>query len=219
MTNLSKLLLASALAAPGFMIAAAAPAQAQSVAVLDPDAAIGNTNAWKTAAASIQSTYKTQISQVQARQTALSNELKPLIAPIDTNHDNQISQDELQAAQRSNPNAVRALQTREQTVQQELQTLSAPISRARAYALEQISSHEEDAVSNAMKAHNVSVLLNPQATFIAQPSADLTPAVTTELDRLVTAPVSISPPANWQPGQQNAAPAATAPTQRPTQGR
>lgn len=221
MTNFSKLLLASALAAPGFMIAAAAPAQAQSVAVLDPDAAIGNTNAWKTAAASIQSTYKTQITQVQTRQQALSKEMEPVLKQFDTNHDNQLSQDEVQAAQQSQPTQWRAAQAKQASMNAELQQLSAPISRARAYALEQISSHEEDAVSNAMKAHNVSVLLNPQATFIAQPSADLTPAVTAELDRLITAPVSISPPANWQPGQQNAAPAAApaASTQRPSQGR
>jgi Skp family chaperone for outer membrane proteins len=186
MTKFKQLILVSALVAPGFMIAAA-PAQAQSVAVLDPDAAIGNTNAWKTAAASIQSTYKTQI----------------------------------QAAQQSQPTQWRAAQAKQASMNAELQQLSAPISRARAYALEQISSHEEDAVSNAMKAHNVTVLLNPQATFIAQPSADLTPAVTTELDRLITAPVSISPPANWQPGQQKNAPAAApaASTQRPSQGR
>jgi hypothetical protein len=41
-----------------------------------------------------------------------------------------------------------------------------------------------------------------------------------ELDRLITAPVSVTPPANWQPGQQQqaAAPAA-APTQQQPSGR
>src|SRR5690242_10250536 len=123
MTNFSKLLLATAIAVPG-VIAAAAPASAQSVAVLDPDAAIGNSNAWKTAAQSIQTTYKTQIDQVQARQTALANQIKTSAAPIDTNKDGQISQAEVQAAQTSNPNALKALQTQEQTAQAELQRLS-----------------------------------------------------------------------------------------------
>lgn len=212
MTTFSKLLLATAIAIPG-VIAAAAPASAQSVAVLDPDAAIGNSNAWKTAAQSIQTTYKTQIDQVQARQTALANQIKTSAAPIDTNHDGQISQAEVQAAQTSNPNGLRALQTQEQSAQAELQRLSMPFNRAKAYAIEQITSHEDDAVSNVVKQRHITVLLRPEATFVADPSADVTSAVTAEIDRLVTAPVSVTPPANWQPGQQQgAAPAAAAPT-------
>lgn len=220
MTTFSKLLLATAIAIPG-VIAAAAPAAAQSVAVLDPDAAIGNSNAWKTAAQTIQTTYKTQIDQVQARQQALANEIKAAATPLDTNKDGQISQAELQAAQSSNPNAVKALQTKEQSAQQELQRLSLPFNRAKAYAIEQISSHEDDAVSNVVKQRHITVLLRPEATFVADPSADVTSAVTAEVDRLITAPVSVTPPANWQPGQQQAAaPAAAAPAAKPaTQGR
>ena len=37
-------------------------------------------------------------------------------------------------------------------------------------------------------------------------TADITAAITTELDRLVPT-VNSTPPANWQPGQQGAAPA------------
>lgn len=220
MTTFSKLLLATAIAIPG-VIAAAAPAAAQSVAVLDPDAAIGNSNAWKTAAQTIQTTYKTQIDQVQARQQALANEIKAAATPLDTNKDGQISQAELQAAQSSNPNAVKALQAKEQSAQQELQRLSLPFNRAKAYAIEQISSHEDDAVSNVVKQRHITVLLRPEATFVADPSADVTSAVTAEVDRLITAPVSVTPPANWQPGQQQAAaPAAAAPAAKPaTQGR
>jgi len=220
MTTFSKLLLATAIAVPG-VIAAAAPAAAQSVAVLDPDAAIGNSNAWKTAAQSIQTTYKAQIDQVQARQNALANEIKTAAAPLDTNKDGQISQAELQAAQSSNPNAVKALQTKEQSAQQELQRLSLPFNRAKAYAIEQISSHEDDAVTNVVKQRHITVLLRPEATFVADPSADVTSAVTAEIDRLITAPVSVTPPANWQPGQQQqAAAAAAAPAAQPaTQGR
>jgi Skp family chaperone for outer membrane proteins len=219
MTNISKLLLATAIAVPG-VIAAAAPAAAQSVAVLDPDAAIGNSNAWKTAAQTIQTTYATQIAQVQARQTALAAQNKTSAAPIDTNKDGQISQAELQAAQTSNPNAVRALQTQEQSAQAELQRLSLPFNRAKAYAIEQISSHENDAVSNVVKQRHVTVLLRPEATLVADPSADVTGAVTAEIDRLITAPVSVTPPANWQPGQQQAEPAAAPAVGKPaTSGR
>lgn len=215
MTNISKLVLAAAIAAPG-LIAAAAPASAQSVAVLDPDAAIANSNAWKTASQSIQTTYKAQIAQVQARQTALANEIKTSAAPLDTNKDGQISQAELQAAQTSNPNAVKALQAKEQSAQQELQRMSLPFNRAKAYAIEQISGHEDDAVSNVVKQRKIAVLLRPEATFVADPSADVTSAVTAELDRLITAPVSVTPPANWQPGQQQQQAAPAAPAANPS---
>jgi Skp family chaperone for outer membrane proteins len=218
MTNLAKFLLAAAVAVPG-VIAAAAPAYAQSVAVLDPDAAIGNSNAWKTASQSIQTTYKTQIAQVQARQTALVNEIKTAAAPIDTNHDGQVSQAELQAAQSSNPNAVRALQTKQQSAEQELQRMSLPFNRAKAYAIEQISGHENEAVQNVIKQRHVGVLLRPDAVLVADPSSDITSAVTAELDRLITAPVSVTPPANWQPGQQQEAAPAAAPTQAQPAGR
>ena len=218
MTNLAKFLLAAAIVAPG-VIAAAAPASAQSVAVLDPDAAIGNSTAWKTAAQTIQTTYKTQIAQTQARQTVLAGEIKAAAAPLDTNHDGQISQEELQAAQSSNPNAVRALQAKEQSAQAELQRMSTPFNRAKAYAIEQITNHENEAVQNVVKQRHITVLLRPDATFVTDPSADITSAVTAELDRLITAPVSVTPPANWQPGQDQQGGAPEAPTQQQPAGR
>jgi len=64
-------------------------------------------------------------------------------------------------------------------------------------------------VQNAVRAKNVSLLVSPQAVLFMQPTADITSAVTAELDKLVPT-VSITPPANWQPGQagqQGAAPA------------
>ena len=69
-------------------------------------------------------------------------------------------------------------------------------------------------MQNAVRAKNVSLLVSPQAVLFMQPTADITSAVTAELDKLVPT-VSITPPANWQPGQQGqqqgAAPAAAAP--------
>src|SRR3546814_11275060 len=98
-----------------------------------------------------------------------------------------------------------------------------PAARAQGYALEQISAHLDKAVQTVVGQKKVSLLLRPEAAFFAQPTVDITPAITTELDRVVPS-VSISPPANWQPGQQQqqqqqqAAPAA-APAQAQPQGR
>lgn len=210
MTKFSLLLLASAIAAPG-LIVAASPAQAQSVAVLDPDAAVVNTNAWKTATTTIGTTYKTQIDQITARQAVLGKEMEPLLKPFDTDNDGKLSQAEIQTAQQTRAAQWQAAETKQNSINTELQRLSAPVSRARAYAAEQIANQEDTAVSNVMKAKRVTLLVRPQAALVADPSADLTPSVTTELDRLITAPVSITPPAGWQPGQQQqqgAAPAA-----------
>ncbi len=66
------------------------------------------------------------------------------------------------------------------------------------------------AVQNVVKSKNVSLLISPQAALFTQPAADITPAITAELDRLVPS-VSTAVPANWQPGQAAGAPAAAAP--------
>src|SRR3546814_15818726 len=106
---------------------------------------------------------------------------------------------------------------------QELARLQQPAARAQGYALEQISAHLDKAVQTVVGQKKVSLLLRPEAAFFAQPTVDITPAITTELDRVVPS-VSISPPANWQPGQQHqqpqhqAAPAA-APAQPQPQAR
>lgn len=215
MNTLSKLLLAGAIVAPA-VIAITAPASAQSVAVLDPNAAVANSNAWKTAAQTIQTTYKTQIAQTEARQQTLSAGIKTAATALDTNHDGQLSQ----AEQQANPNGLQALQAKQRSAQQELARLSEPFTRAKDYALEQITGHEDEAVQNVVKQRRITVLLRPEATFVADPSADVTSAVTAELDRLITAPVSVTPPANWKPGQndQQAAPAPVAGTPT-TQGR
>ena len=85
-----------------------------------------------------------------------------------------------------------------------------------------------DAVTNAVRAKNVTLLLRPDAALFAQPAADITTSITAELDRLVPT-VGITPPAGWQPNQQGqqggaaaaapAAPARGAPARTQPQGR
>ena len=112
------------------------------------------------------------------------------------------------------------IQTRENAARQELGTLSAPIQRAQAYALEQIQPKLADAVTAAMKARGVTLLLKPDGAYVIQPASDLTPAITTQLDATVPS-VNATPPAGYQPGQGAGAPAAAAPapTRRQPSGR
>ena len=220
MTNFKHLLLAAALVTPGAFTAATATAQVAGIAVADPEAAVANSKAWATARTQIQTTYKAQLDQANTRRQAITTELQPLVAAY------QKAAAAPGATEASLRTQAQAIQTREQTANAELQRLTAPASRAQAYAIEQISAKLPDAVNGAVRAKNVSLLLRPNAALFAQPTTDITSAITAELDRLVPT-VGITPPANWQPGQQGdaaaaapaAAPAAPAATTRAPTGR
>lgn len=224
MKTISKLLLAAALVAPAATVATTASAQVNGVAVADPQGAIAGSRAWTAARQQIETTYKTQLDQAEARRTAIGRELEPLVQAFQT----------ARAAPNANEAALRtqaqSIQTRQQAGEQELARLTQPAARAQGYAIEQIQARLGEAVQNAVRARNVSLLVSPQAVLFMQPTADITAAVTAELDKLVPS-VSITPPANWQPGQQGqqgaatgaapAAPAATtpAPARRQNSGR
>jgi Skp family chaperone for outer membrane proteins len=198
MTNLKSLLAAAALGAVGVTVAMPATAQVAGIAVADPEAAVANSRAWQAARTQIQTTYKTQLDQAETRRQAIQNELRPLVQAYQT----------AAAAPNANEAALRpqaqAIQTREQAANQELARLTEPAQRAQAYALEQISNRLNEAVQGAVRARNVQLLVRPNAVLFTQPTADVTAAITTELDRLVPS-VTTTPPAGWQPGQQRAA--------------
>ena len=205
MTRFKTLLLAAALVAP---VAAPVAAQAQTVAVANPEQAIGASRAWATARTQIETTYKAQLDQAQARRDAVGRELQPLVTAFNT------ARAAPNANQASLQQQATTIQTREQAAQAEIQRITLPAQRAQAYAIEQISAKLPDAVQAVVRARNVSMLVRPDAVLFAGPTADVTSAITTELDRLVPT-VSVTPPANWQPGQQQGASAAAAPAAAP----
>ncbi len=208
---MKKTLLASvALAtAPLLLAVAATPASAQSklgIAVVNVDAAIGQSAAAQTATQQMQVTYKGTIDSVNARQTALQTELKQ-------------KQDALQAAvtaagakptpaqQTKLQSDYDALQRRAQEAQAELQQLQQPLQLARAYVVEQIAAKLEDALKNVMTKNKVDLLLKQAAAEAFQPSVDLTASLVTELNTLVPT-AGIVPPQGWRPGGEGGAPAA-----------
>lgn len=214
---MKKLLLATAAlaTAPVALAVAATPASAQSklgVAVVNVDAAIGQSAAAQTASQQMQVTYKSSIDSFNARQTALQTELKQ-------------KQDALQAAakaagEKPTPAQQTALQkqydelqARAQAAQNELNQLRQPTELAKAYVIEQIGAKLEEALKSVMTKNKVDLLLKDEAAMAYQPSVDLTNALVTELNTLVPT-VGIVPPQGWRPGQQQqaaAAPAAGAP--------
>ena len=203
MTKLSKLLMAAAIAAPVALSAPAAQAQVNGVAVADPQGAIANSKAWAAAKTQIQATYATQLAQADTRSRAIQAELQPLVTQF------QAAQRAPGASNASLAPQYQAIQAKQQAGQAEIARITAPAERAQAYVIEQIQSHLGEAVQNVVRAKNVSLLVNPQAVLFLQPTADITPAVTAELDRLVPS-VSTAVPATWQPGQQQAAAGAAA---------
>jgi len=205
MMKFKALLLAAAVAAPATLVAT--QAQAQTVAVANLDGAIANSKAFQAATAQIKTTYKTQIDQAEARRTAIQAELRPLVDA----YQKAAAAGGTEASLR--PQAT-ALQQKEQAAQQELGRITLPAQRAQAYAIEQIQAKLDVAVQQAVQKRGVTVLLRPEATMFAQPAADLTPAITAELDTLVPS-VSTSVPANWQPGQAGGSAAAGGAAPRP----
>lgn len=201
---MTKFLIAAALAP--IALATPAVAQVNGIAVADPENAVLQSNAWKTAVSQIQTTYKAQIDQAQARQNAVQTELRPLVEAFN----------KARSAPNANEAALRtqatAIQQKEQAANAEIQRMTQPAQRARAYAAEQIGAQLQAAVNAAMTRKQVTLLLRPEAAVQAQPSTDITADVTTELNRLVPN-VSITPPANWQPGGQQQAGAPATPAQ------
>jgi Skp family chaperone for outer membrane proteins len=190
--------LAASLALSTSLVAVPVLGQVNSIAVANLDAAVQRSTAWTTATTQMQTTYKATIDQLNARQTALRNELQPLATKLEA--DAKTPNANQQALQQQ----YTALQQRQNTAQQELSRIGQPVARARAYVEEQIVAKLDDAVRAAMTKKNVSLVLRPEAAMSYQPAADITADVTTELNRLVPT-ASITPPANWQPGGQPAA--------------
>ncbi|MEM8697360.1 MAG: OmpH family outer membrane protein [Pseudomonadota bacterium] len=214
MFSKTKTFFAGLLLALPLVAATPAHAQARGVGVVSVDAAIQQTTAFQAAETQIQSTYATQIQQAQTRAQALQAELLPL-------------QQAAQAAQQANPNAqtppaaVTTFAQRRQAAEQELATLNRPLVLARQYVREQIGIHFNDSLTAAMTASNVDLVLEPNAVAALAPgsAANITPAVTTQLNTRVPS-VQAIPPAGWNPGdtlraaQQTQQPAAGQPEGR-----
>lgn len=187
------------------MTAAPAIAQTKSgLAVVDLEEAVARSSAYTTAMTQMQTTYKPQIDQINTRRTAIETDLKS-------------KNDALQAAYKAAGNKpTPAIETQYQQLQQaqqagqaELQRLSQPVQLARAYVEQQIVDKLDDALKAATAKTKAEIVFKKAATESFGASADITNAVIAELNTLVPS-VGITPPAGWQPGQQQGAAAAPA---------
>lgn len=184
--------------------AATAPAAAAvntGVAVVDLEGAVGGSAAYASAMTQIETTYKAQLTALQTRQTAIQAELAPLRTEIENLQKNPATPKATLDAK------IAAFQQRGQAAQAELQRLASPVARPQAYVKEQIGAKVEQALKAAMTAKKVGLVIGPEAVVAVQGGSDLTADVITQLNALVPS-VSITPPANWQPGQAQQAAAA-----------
>ena len=116
-------------------------------------------------------------------------------------------------------NAIRAFQTAQQAAEREIATLNAPIELAVSYVQEQITLRMNEAVTAARTARRADIVLTRGAAIQVADSANITPAIVVELNRLVPN-VQIVPPQGYEPGslmraQQQQAAAAAAGTPAP----
>jgi Skp family chaperone for outer membrane proteins len=201
MKTLTKSLIAvSALALAPVLASTAAQAQ---VATADFDRAVQETNSFKTAMSQLQVTYKTQLDQVESRRGVLVAELNALVVRY-------------QADQKANPNGPtiktqeNAIRAKQQAADEEVQRLSLPIARARAFVNEQYAGKLDAAVKGAMTKKKIGLVISPEAIMAIAPGNDLTPDITAELNVSVPS-VNTNVPAGWQPGQAKPATGAAAP--------
>ena len=177
------------------------------VVIADVDAAVQQSAAFTTAVSQIQTTYAPQIQNLNTRRQALQGELQTLFQAA-------------QAAQAATPRneqavqtAIREFQTRQQAAEREIGELNAPIELAVAYVQEQITLRMNEAVTAARTARRADIVLTRGAAIQVADSANITPAIVAELNRLVPN-VQIVPPQGYEPGslvraaQQQAAAAA-----------
>jgi len=187
-----KRLLTSAALAAVFILPSAASAQVASIATTNPVIAIARSKAYGAANQQIGTAYKAQLAQVdqkfQQRQTVLKQ--------LDKNHDNQVDDAELKAAKLAKNPALRQLDQ----LEKESADLQRPALTAQLYALEQILQRYSAAQTKVITDRHVGLLVRPDSVMYETPAADITEAITAELDRSVPS-VTVSPPANWQPSE------------------
>lgn len=204
-----KAILAAMLAAPAVLaIAAPANAQVAGIAYANPTSVVASSKAFAAANQQISTTYKAAFDQIQARRAAAQKEAEPLITQLrtqfDTNKDGQLSQAEQTALQNSKSPLLDRLKTAQDNAQGEIGRLSNPAARAELFAIESILRQYEAAQLRVVNARKISVVLSPEVFMYAPDSANISQAITAEIDK-VAPTVSIQPPADWQPSRETLA--------------
>jgi Skp family chaperone for outer membrane proteins len=198
MTKLLKPALAAGLAlaaltAPAIVAPVAAQAQ-QGIGVVNIQAVVASSNAYRTAQQQRQTTYQAQIDQANQRRTAIQQQLEPLFTQLQTaSQQPNANQQQLQqqAAQ---------IQQIEQAGQRELQQILGPVALSQAYVEEQIQAQLPAAIENAARARSVTLVLTPDTVLYADAAYNMNQVVLDQLNTLLPS-AQVVPPEGWVPPQ------------------
>lgn len=212
-------LMLSAVAAPAVVLAQAASPIVPGLAIANLEAVAANSNAFKAAATARQTTYKAQIDQANSRRAAISAQLQPMVDKF--NRDRAAPN----ANQTTLQTQMQQIQQIQQSGEQELQRILAPVALSEAYVEEQISDKLNAAVQAAMNAKKISLLLSPNDVLSANNAYNLNQEILNELNKALPS-AQVAPPNGWEPRQvrearaaQGQAAAPAAPAAKAPQGR
>lgn len=181
-------------AAPVATLALSAPAAAQvnGIATVEPAVAVASTTALQTGFQQISTQYASQ------RQTLEQHEQQrtQLLQQLDTNKDNQLSDAERQAAPQ-------ATVTQINTLDQQIQQIQGPMTRARLYVISQILQQYGPSLQQVIADRKIQMVIAPDSVIYAPDAANVTNLVTTALNTRVPS-VQVVPPEGWQPNQTTA---------------
>jgi len=179
-----------AVTAAPLALSSVATAQVSGIATVNPTIAIARTKAFSAAYSQISTQFKSYFDQIDARNKTLNG----LRAQLDTDNDKQLTQEELDAAVKSNSPVLKSMETEEN----EIQKLQTPAIKAQMFAIENIFKEYTNAQQQVIADKKIAVILSPDAFIYAPPQTDVTDAITAVLDTRVPT-VSTAPPADWQP--------------------
>ncbi|TMM49049.1 OmpH family outer membrane protein [Qipengyuania marisflavi] len=189
MKILAKSLALAGIASAAF-VATPAAAQVAGIATSSPEAVIVRSAARIAAYQQIDQQYAAQIQQART----VRQEIQALQVSLDTNKDNQLSEQEVAA----NPGVVQQVQQKEQQIGQ----ISQPIVLAQTYAVEQLINDYNNARQQVISQKKIQIMLAPDAIQWAPDSVNVTADIVAALDKRVPT-VQIVPPAGWQPRRES----------------
>ncbi len=217
MKTLHNTVLAIGLALASTTAITAVPAAAQMVrgiATANPEAAVVNSNAFKTAAQQRPITFKPQYDAAIARRQQIEAQLEPLVQRFNT--DRQAPNASQPAAQQALQQQVAQIQRIQEVAQQELNEIMMPVALSEQYVIEQIAEKLEDATQRAMTRRGITIVLTKEAVIKANDTYSLDADITAELNALLPSAQLVAPP-GWLPRAQRDAAAAQAAAQQGAQ--
>jgi Skp family chaperone for outer membrane proteins len=187
----------AAVAAGMAFISVGASAQVAGIATFDTTGAIYKSKARVSAYSQVDSMYSAFYQQIAQKSKEGNDLVQQLYKQYDVNADKKLDD-----AEKAKMDAAKnPLKDQIQAKNDEIQQLQLPIIKARMFALEEIAKKFAAAQQEVITAKKISLILTPDAFLYAPDAANITPAITTALDRLIPT-ASITPDANWQPQQQ-----------------